>query len=967
MKSLLFYFFFLSLFSTLKGFSQERLKKEAFGILNACQNYYQNENSDILAKIMASDRNIISGIMDSYGACAKELGKIKTDDNFSQLISTFDHIDSSLEGRQMLNFVSSDYQEKVLQALFTAQLEYNGEIDKKRITDTHKEDFSHIDRDIVQKAIDKIKTPPTIPWHERVDHIASALNGIKSELNQSCQKFYKEYVKYRGKKCERLTGNGFSCNKYSNEVEKLWTDQQVQMEALLHPFKKDRSSRKLLATDHFRKKLFPLKNFAKGCALGKRTHLYNKEIYAIDVEKGNKQFQDLMYTELSIINSWEQAIIEKNDGDISKKVKNILKYRPYLLGNYLLGTTRTTQDIENAAKYICQNSLEIYQSDENWNKIEIAAGAAIVGSYFIPLIGPAISSSFTAIGIGVGLEGHLAISRLLDALNTQEGAIAGMAQEKIGEKRFKDEQERANSQLLWSGVDGILALIGIGSVRTAAKATPRYIPKKATMAQKSSSNGVLYSNEMNNGAKKIIGAPQVNPPINTIAPIHRKNIIKGAKVSRVNKKGKLVNAYIVKVDGEKVYISSKRGADVAEDVIAKNETYWPLKIREKNMRPRLRTTTGGEDISLPIDPAKKAKLDEAYYKLKALYSSEGEGENFIKINNQFIAEVRKEMSKQGILTKIFSSPKGSHSLVITEVKKDGNRIARLHLKLSELQGSRKITFSNMDNLERNSGAFNLSNSTRTELGPNTIFDVLDKNILEASPSHELTHQFFNRKRMINENTIFSHSFVSFHAPNMPSALKKDLKPVLSELVHPEEVYNYTRDLWRHSKQLKTLPKFPKSDRGYMKKWITIRMNSCLINLQHEALKTKKFVERFLTKVNIAGVTNINDVNAIILKNLGGDEMIFYPSKKILAEIKSKNLLTLEGKKLLKQEVYDTLIKLRNTSNEVLYRTQNLYTPEIDLGIPGSPHWDSTTQQRFYEEIRKLQDMMKRRGREIPNS
>ena len=117
-------------------------------------------------------------------------------------------------------------------------------------------------------------------------------------------------------------------------------------------------------------------------------------------------------------------------------------------------------------------------------------------------------------------------------------------------------------------------------------------------------------------------------------------------------------------------------------------------MEELKLRPRPRTTTAGADLSRPMDRQTRRRLQEDIEALKDIYTYEGESQGLYDLNNSILREIQLLLHGQGVSSSLTPSLlEDALSLTINGAHPQGNRVARLYLKASELQGVPKLSFS----------------------------------------------------------------------------------------------------------------------------------------------------------------------------------------------------------------------------------------------------------------------------------
>ena len=466
------------------------IKNRALGILNVCQDYHQEKNNTFFANLFASDRDIIAGIKDYYAQCDQKTDNI-ADYRIEDLTGSMDDIEGFVNGQEILNFTNRANLRGVLQALFVTEIGYQGKINEeealnlvcdrrvrgrrsrgaRRCISSNAELHS-----LIRREIDSFKLVQSTTPEENMSRTVQSLKHFAGQLNNVCESARHEYTENLESMCSRRPRGG-RCARHSEHARKVWAETQNEMQQMVSNF--DPSMKRFFVTNHFRQEIFSFnEDIAQKCALGRISEVFNSNISSEDIEQSVQQFRELMHDELASIHERQRAIEQQDSGKIYQEIKNVLKYRPYLMGSYLENFHNDSQDLENVAKYICKASLEIYAADKFWNIAEVGIGAATLATAaaatLIPGVGPFLSTGVmakltTAASFGVaGAEVSLAGSRIIDSSSTLQGVTVGRAQWGLSDERQQSEIERAQSQRNWAVFDSIASIVGLtGSIKGA--------------------------------------------------------------------------------------------------------------------------------------------------------------------------------------------------------------------------------------------------------------------------------------------------------------------------------------------------------------------------------------------------------------------------------------------------------------------------------------------------------------------
>ena len=455
-------------------------QSRVLGILNTCQNYYDGESDGFFSRLILSRRNIIAGITDNYDHCEQSIADFKQD-SFAEIAQTLEGVEH-IANSSTLDFINRNLLSGIIGSLFINQQEYGATISEDTIFAKvkncyRKREFGQLSQTtplLAQTKIEMTKFKRIIAQHPLPEKTATTLQLFKvlgNELNQSCQAAHGEYAKSSHKKCQSINYHSGLCGRYTRYAENFWANKQSEMQGVLVKFqqKYPQQSRLFIAQHFDRKILLFNQHSAKSCALGEKLEVFNSRIAKKDIEQSANQLQDLMYIELAKSCKRQKIVHSESPKKIHREIKNILKYQPHLMASYLHHIEGDAQKSADAARYICKTSLEIYDSDELWNKVELGLDAASLLALGTVALVPGgagiLLSGGVAVTAGVGATVAGArissvVKRLRDIFNARHGVKVRVAQGVISPERHQSEKDRIDVEKNWVMTNSALWSVG---------------------------------------------------------------------------------------------------------------------------------------------------------------------------------------------------------------------------------------------------------------------------------------------------------------------------------------------------------------------------------------------------------------------------------------------------------------------------------------------------------------------------
>lgn len=452
---------------SLDDFKKHYNMNQSLGVMDSCQEKYQKDNEGFFASMVASDRNIIEGVEDNFYKCNRL--ELERNQNFEDFADDLETISDKIVPKEILAQVNNYDLDTSLKALLSSHLQYGGKLDDNFINKL-KKDYPAIKNSeelnkILDKNIQEFKNAEKYIKDniaKKNEDIVKDFKDLGSKLNSLCSDIKNRYKDVKSKGTFRN----------SDEENTFYRSEQEKIYAVINNFKAQNNNAKLLATSNLRDDFFPITNdLAEKCAEDDIDTIANQSLQKSDIEKSSREFNKMMYEGLKHIDD-NAKLVQKNDPNkLKDAIKDTLKYRPYLIGNLLENKKDNLDELLVLSKYICKNSLDIYNNDEIWNIAEIglAAGTLVAAgaAFFIPGVGPLVSAGLiakvAAVGV-IGAEATMAYRRFDDGnkitLNSQTGLGKGI----VSTKRASEEIDRGETNRNWAVFDGAMTVVGSGVI-----------------------------------------------------------------------------------------------------------------------------------------------------------------------------------------------------------------------------------------------------------------------------------------------------------------------------------------------------------------------------------------------------------------------------------------------------------------------------------------------------------------------
>ena len=329
--------------------------------------------------MFASDRNIVAGITDGYARCDQALDNVTTP-NFDDIQGTFAEIEERVNGAEMLDSINKTALRGNLRALFLTQRDYLGEIDEeeasRHVCGGRLRNFFSGDQcteeilSIIEEEAAAFRSMQRPPPTKNIADTIETLKGLGARLNGMCENARRAL---EGDSYRCANTNRARCVIYRTHAVTRWEETQREMQQAIDTF--DPAMKRFMVTDHFQDDVMPFgEDVAEKCAKGDLHQVFNTNLSTRDIRQSAGEFADIVLDELKDVQGRQRDIARQNDSAIYNEIKDVLKHRPYLTGDYLAQFANDDEELENTANYICKATLDIYETDRFWNVAEVAVG-----------------------------------------------------------------------------------------------------------------------------------------------------------------------------------------------------------------------------------------------------------------------------------------------------------------------------------------------------------------------------------------------------------------------------------------------------------------------------------------------------------------------------------------------------------------------------------------------------------------
>ncbi len=460
---------------------------KAVGILDRCEKDYRAQKEEnLFGSFFMSSRNIGDSLLQT--ACSNDQAiESMTTNSLNDLSKGFDKIYKHTSLSSMLNDglkIGSELSMKnyILHKLKSVGVN-DSEIDKAanailvKSPEFKKMPYSKILADAVSEFKDA-KSKGKIKATDK-KKLRDGINDLMTNINEQCDAIKKKFP------CVTSSGSGMygmallpkgvelcaSIQRKPEYKEYIATEQAKYNQLLQNFSDREPDFAKYVATKEFRSKYHePTNSFAKQCNESPRkifgkydpaSSLTTSDIAELDKEVSQDMLADLEDLSDKIPNE------SKDVDDLEDDFTDLLKYRPYLVGQALKNNRMYPKLQDMQAQFLCRQMREIYENDEDWRVANMAMGGAgilLSGALMATGIGSplgiALSAASATLVVGEGISG---VRTLQDGLEQRDTADAKRSQNLSDQAEHTADIEQANSKITEGKVQVGLALVAAGA------------------------------------------------------------------------------------------------------------------------------------------------------------------------------------------------------------------------------------------------------------------------------------------------------------------------------------------------------------------------------------------------------------------------------------------------------------------------------------------------------------------------
>ncbi len=383
--------------------------RKAQDILRVCQKEYDDKQDSLWDEIFRSNRRTLDVIANTAFCSQHEISENMTlsqlvqdvadiDDNVHPKAIVKKAIDTSIElaiknllvtsqqfsdfiprplaGTDITDQLSSNRKKLSLQTLSN---ELSGELGNPQ-KHLMQEPYSKVINESIKQFENNRKNVKAF----KAEEVLKSFNDFGDKINSICLKASNKYQE-KVRQGQLETGTVFNSdaeNTYYKEVQQELTKEYSSYTAT------DRLlASRLFSTPYFKENIFPFnESLGEKCSEGDLDGIAFQPVDHEDVKEALDSYQDLLYEDLTDVGMMAK---DDKDDEYEDSLQYLLKYKPYLIGQYIKELD-SPEDSKSLAKYICHESLDLYNNDEIWSGAKVTIG----------LIGMAVGPVLTFTGIG---------------------------------------------------------------------------------------------------------------------------------------------------------------------------------------------------------------------------------------------------------------------------------------------------------------------------------------------------------------------------------------------------------------------------------------------------------------------------------------------------------------------------------------------------------------------------------------
>ena len=460
---------------------------KALGILDACERSYKKD-----AGFLSSQRQIL-GVVGGSAVCAHKdlLGEVSGDE-FNSIKKDFANIEEKIAPGSMLGQATEDELELTIKNLYLSAYQFNPNLDpvalKRKIMDEKErpylsknpfrkkvlEALKEIDDGIDGGKVERIDFKsliklPAVEQSAIKNGTPKTFKNYQQEVNNLCGQIRTDYKNKIDASEAIVTTNKdkFEEGVFSNseDEQKFYNEEQIKLNKIVTEMKTSHHIGRIMATENFYGKVFPFNgSLAEKCAEGDIANAFKIPTNK-DIDESISDYEEMMFEDLDGVNDNIKAIASEDKEEIQDQIREMLKYKPYLVGGFL--RKQSPEDQITYAKYICKESLDIYNSDENWRIAEVTAGGVglvasgvLVASGFGAPVGAVLAKGSAGLLVaGMVAEAGMAYQNYDDASGIEGGATSGFTLNQISTSQYGEQMSNAEQQKRDAKISAALVLL----------------------------------------------------------------------------------------------------------------------------------------------------------------------------------------------------------------------------------------------------------------------------------------------------------------------------------------------------------------------------------------------------------------------------------------------------------------------------------------------------------------------------
>ncbi|MFT6630193.1 MAG: hypothetical protein ACJAS4_000127 [Bacteriovoracaceae bacterium] len=443
---------------------------KAMSIVEACKSNYAEDNKGFWGSLLGSKRGLLEGVIKSGVDCSTDRKVDLSDGELKELEDDFENLGDAAKESNLLGYLNEESLEHGLsaylkhRALFKDDKFLNdaNELAKVKNTFLKKYPIYNLNKDVFNEKFDKAINESKKDNLKKLNRgdLVKTFKGFGEDFNKLCSDIEAAVKARIGKRpnvqastrriaSRKKTTADLPDVKWDNKLQGLVQKANVDLARMVQNFtEKNKDSSQLLYSETFYEDVFGLdeKDTANKCATGELKQPVNlNEITEYNTYQATKEVKEAIVDDLD---ETEESFKEIRDGDyddIKDRIDEYLKYKPYMLGEFMK-SLKTEEDKVFFAKYTCQRAMDIYSGDKLMN-VGILSGGIVVGA-IAGFVTGGIASGFIAGAIVSGVEGvAVATYEAGEAQRITNGATLGLISNSIDGDQFQARYNEAGDRI----------------------------------------------------------------------------------------------------------------------------------------------------------------------------------------------------------------------------------------------------------------------------------------------------------------------------------------------------------------------------------------------------------------------------------------------------------------------------------------------------------------------------------------